>query len=189
MEEFILSLGNTLVSWYAFNLRPLAYAWNYTEYLLCQVNVLDGLFVRWVINQLRVLLVDNLLCKQEYLVPEEYVQTMRESMLNKCPVSSYDQVCEVFKKELGETPDKVCIITLIYFRMETWNSMPWIKAPYMQIFEEFDPVPIASASLAQVHVARTLDGQKVAVKVSIVAPLIENKFCIFLVELSFQVNV
>ncbi|KAK2634995.1 hypothetical protein Ddye_029787 [Dipteronia dyeriana] len=75
----------------------------------------------------------------EYLVPEEYVQTMRESMLNKCPVSSYDQVCEVFKKELGETPDK--------------------------IFNEFDPVPIASASLAQVHVARTRDGQKVAVKV------------------------
>uniref|UniRef100_A0A6N2LR83 ABC1 atypical kinase-like domain-containing protein n=1 Tax=Salix viminalis TaxID=40686 RepID=A0A6N2LR83_SALVM len=75
----------------------------------------------------------------EYLVPEEYVQTMRESMLNRCPVSSYDQVCEVFKKELGETPDK--------------------------IFEEFDPVPIASASLAQVHVARTHDGQKVAVKV------------------------
>ncbi|KAF9676926.1 hypothetical protein SADUNF_Sadunf08G0054100 [Salix dunnii] len=75
----------------------------------------------------------------EYLVPEEYVLTMRESMLNKCPVSSYDQVCEVFKKELGETPDK--------------------------IFEEFDPVPIASASLAQVHVARTHDGQKVAVKV------------------------
>ncbi|XP_039159597.1 putative ABC1 protein At2g40090 [Eucalyptus grandis] len=75
----------------------------------------------------------------EYLVPEEYVKTMRESMLNKCPVSSYDQVHEVFKKELGETPDKV--------------------------FTEFDPVPIASASLAQVHVARTHDGRKVAVKV------------------------
>ncbi|XP_020539804.1 putative ABC1 protein At2g40090 [Jatropha curcas] len=75
----------------------------------------------------------------EYLVPLEYVQTMRESMLNKCPESSYEQVCEVFKKELGETPDK--------------------------IFKEFDPVPIASASLAQVHVAQTNDGQKVAVKV------------------------
>lgn len=75
----------------------------------------------------------------EYLVPQEYVQTMRESMLNKCPVSSYDQVCEVFKKELGETPDK--------------------------IYAEFDHVPIASASLAQVHVARMPDGQNVAVKV------------------------
>ncbi|XP_021295598.1 putative ABC1 protein At2g40090 [Herrania umbratica] len=75
----------------------------------------------------------------EYLVPQEYVHTMRESMLNRCPVSSYDQVCEVFKKELGETPDK--------------------------IFNEFDPKPIASASLAQVHVAHTHDGQKVAVKV------------------------
>ncbi|KAG2723895.1 hypothetical protein I3843_02G168600 [Carya illinoinensis] len=75
----------------------------------------------------------------EYLVPQEYVQIMRESMLNKCPVSSYDQVCEVIKKELGETPDK--------------------------LFSEFDRDPIASASLAQVHVARTHDGQKVAVKV------------------------
>ncbi|MQL92304.1 hypothetical protein Taro_024918 [Colocasia esculenta] len=44
----------------------------------------------------------------EYVLPMEYVQTMRASMLKRCPVSSYDQVCEVFRKELGKSPEEVC---------------------------------------------------------------------------------
>lgn len=38
------------------------------------------------------------------------------------------------------------------------------RAP-LEVFAEFSPEPIASASIGQVHVARTKDGQKVAVKV------------------------
>ena len=35
----------------------------------------------------------------------------------------------------------------------------------LKVYKEFDDVPLASASLAQVHAARTHDGEKVAVKV------------------------
>ncbi|GLJ22129.1 hypothetical protein SUGI_0415310 [Cryptomeria japonica] len=35
----------------------------------------------------------------------------------------------------------------------------------MKCFLEFNPIRLASASLAQVHVARTFDGKKVVVKV------------------------
>ena len=33
------------------------------------------------------------------------------------------------------------------------------------LFLEFDPVPVSAASIAQVHIARLKNGQKVAVKV------------------------
>jgi hypothetical protein len=58
-------------------------------------------------------------------VPEEYVQTMRESMLKRCPVSSYEQVRGVFAKDLGESPETVSTLpdTLFASLFEQYNGL------------------------------------------------------------------
>ena len=38
---------------------------------------------------------------QDYVVPKEYVVAMRRSMLNSCPVSSFEDVKSVVEQELG----------------------------------------------------------------------------------------
>jgi aarF domain-containing kinase len=64
---------------------------------------------------------------------------MRDNMLDRCPVSSYAAVVATVFEDLGATP--------------------------AELFAEFDPEPIASASLAQVHAARDHSGRRLAVKV------------------------
>lgn len=76
---------------------------------------------------------------QDHLLPEAYVTTMREHALDKCPVSSYEDVCRTFSEDLGALPE--------------------------DLFATFEKEPFASASLAQVHRATTSDGQHLAVKI------------------------
>lgn len=73
-----------------------------------------------------------------YLVPPEYTETLRV-LQDNCPVSSREQIDEVFQQDLGQSLD--------------------------QTFQEFKFPPVGSASLAQVHEAILKDGVRVAVKV------------------------
>lgn len=61
------------------------------------------------------------------------------SLLDEVPPFDYDQVEKVIIEELGDKPEV--------------------------IFARFDRVPLASASIAQVHTAQLLDGEEVVVKI------------------------
>jgi ubiquinone biosynthesis protein len=71
-------------------------------------------------------------------LPPEFRQEL-EQLQDSVPARPFDEVVARIRKELGKSPD--------------------------ELFASFDPIPIASASLAQVHEARLRDGRRVAVKV------------------------
>ena len=67
---------------------------------------------------------------QDYILPVEYVNTMRDYMLDKCPVSTYRDIAQVIQEDLGKSPG--------------------------ELFASIEEVPIASASLAQVMIVQIL---------------------------------
>ena len=64
---------------------------------------------------------------------------MKSTMLNTCPVSDFEGVARTIEEDLGQRPET--------------------------LFASFEKVPVASASLAQVHKAVARDGRVLAVKV------------------------
>lgn len=79
----------------------------------------------------------QVLSLQPDALPRDYCNALFD-LLDRVPPVELSQVKRVFRQELGRSPTEV--------------------------FDEFDPIPLASASIGQVHVAR-LNGRRLAVKV------------------------
>ncbi|VEU39030.1 unnamed protein product [Pseudo-nitzschia multistriata] len=79
------------------------------------------------------------LANLDYLIPREYIEVL-SSLFNDAPQSDINDVYSVIEEDLGHKAE--------------------------DLFDDFDPIPIASASLAQVHVAYCKKTKKkLAVKV------------------------
>lgn len=79
------------------------------------------------------------LASLSYILPREYTETL-SVLIDRAPTHTYEETVQIFREEFGLDPTEV--------------------------FSSFDPEPIASASIAQVHVARLKDtNEKVAVKI------------------------
>lgn len=78
------------------------------------------------------------LAQLDYILPWEYCEKLSK-LLDRTPVSSYEEVRETIREDLGFDPE------------EMWA--------------DFGTAPIASASLAQVHVGTDRQGRRIAVKI------------------------
>jgi ubiquinone biosynthesis protein len=75
---------------------------------------------------------------QQHVLPREYIEELR-SLRDAVTATEYAMIASVIQAELGLGP--------------------------FELFEEFDKVPIAAASMAQVHLAKLRTGERVVVKV------------------------
>jgi aarF domain-containing kinase len=95
-----------------------------------------------------------------HIVPRQYTDTL-VVLTDKAPFMSADEVHAVLSEELGRD----------------WRM----------VFSSFDEVPIAAASLAQVHRARLLDGSEVAVKIQF--PSVRKQLQLDLATITLSVHI
>jgi len=93
------------------------------------------------------------------ILPDEYIEILSQ-LHDRVPTRSYETMVRVVEEDFGK--------------------------PLGELFLHFDPRPLASASLAQVHRARLHDGREVAVKIQY--PEIPELVEIDIANLTFLIN-
>lgn len=124
--------------WLRFRARFHDGAW--VEHTLRQVNLRNARRIERTIVELQGLFikVGQLISIMTNFLPEEFRREL-EGLQDAVPPRPYADIEARLREELGRAP--------------------------AEVFQQFEPRPIASASIGQVHLARLGNGQKVAVKV------------------------
>lgn len=133
---FVLSL---LYSQWLYN-KPWSYSGGMTEAKRQQRRRSQAVWIRDTLLDLgpTFIKVGQLFSTRSDLFPAEYVEELSK-LQDKVPAFSYEQARAIIELDLGK--------------------------PIQELYRSFDPIPIAAASLGQVHRAQLYSGEEVVVKV------------------------
>ncbi len=122
------------------NSKPWTYAGGFTEAKLKARRRTQAVWIRETLLELgpTFIKVGQLFSTRADIIPTEYVEELSK-LQDKVPAFSYEQVERIVEQDLGK--------------------------PISQLYRSFDPIPLAAASLGQVHKAQLHSGEEVVVKV------------------------
>ncbi|WP_229424294.1 MULTISPECIES: AarF/ABC1/UbiB kinase family protein [Moorena] len=120
--------------------KPWSYRGGYTEQKHAYRRKTQAIWIRDTFLDLgpTFIKVGQLFSTRADIFPSEYVEELSK-LQDRVPAFSYEQVEQIIQEDLGK--------------------------PIKELFSAFDPIPLAAASLGQVHKAQLRSGEEVAIKV------------------------
>lgn len=130
----------TLLSQFWLNGKKWSYSGGYSEDKLNQRRQKQAVWIRESLLELgpTFIKVGQLFSTRADLFPAAYVEELSK-LQDQVPAFTYEQVEKIVQEDLGK--------------------------PVRQLFASFDPIPLAAASLGQVHKAKLKSGEEVVVKI------------------------
>ncbi|NEP51947.1 MAG: AarF/ABC1/UbiB kinase family protein [Moorea sp. SIO3C2] len=120
--------------------KPWSYRGGYTEQKHAYRRKTQAIWIRDTFLDLgpTFIKVGQLFSTRADIFPSEYVEELSK-LQDRVPAFSYEQVEQIIQEDLGK--------------------------PINELFSAFDPIPLAAASLGQVHKAQLRSGEEVAIKI------------------------